>query len=182
MIKRLFIDFRRAQRVFEDRLDLRGEDHASVFLIVVERFDADAIARQHELGALGVPDRDRKVAFNFVDRKVTSITVNWQFDEIFSEELLMQFDAHYDFLTSNADTFFFLTDKDAPKGRVVAMPLQETKAGQWSVVVPENADTLQRVKVIGDRLVLVYLQDACHRLLAPGADHRRVASSGPARG
>jgi ABC-type uncharacterized transport system substrate-binding protein len=49
---------------------------------------------------------DNRVAFNFVDNKVASITVNWQFDEIFSVELLTQFDADgdgaFDKLESNA--------------------------------------------------------------------------------
>jgi ABC-type uncharacterized transport system substrate-binding protein len=49
---------------------------------------------------------DNRVAFNFADKKVTSITVHWQFDEIFSDELLMQFDADgdgtFDKLESNA--------------------------------------------------------------------------------
>lgn len=49
---------------------------------------------------------DNRVAFNFADKKVTSITINWQFDEIFSDELLMQFDADgdgtFDKLESNA--------------------------------------------------------------------------------
>jgi ABC-type uncharacterized transport system substrate-binding protein len=39
---------------------------------------------------------DNRVAFNFADKKVISITINWQFDEIFSDELLMQFDADGD--------------------------------------------------------------------------------------
>jgi ABC-type uncharacterized transport system substrate-binding protein len=49
---------------------------------------------------------DNRVAFRFADKQVTSITVNWQFDEIFSDELLMQFDADgdgtFDKLESNA--------------------------------------------------------------------------------
>jgi ABC-type uncharacterized transport system substrate-binding protein len=49
---------------------------------------------------------DNRVAFTFADKKVTAITVNWQFDEIFSDELLMQFDADgdetFDKLESNA--------------------------------------------------------------------------------
>lgn len=49
---------------------------------------------------------DNRVAFNFAEKKVASITVDWQFDEIFSDELLMQFDADgdgtFDKLESNA--------------------------------------------------------------------------------
>jgi len=49
---------------------------------------------------------DNRVAFAFTDGKVASIAVHWQFDEIFSDELLMQFDADgdgaFDKLESNA--------------------------------------------------------------------------------
>jgi ABC-type uncharacterized transport system substrate-binding protein len=49
---------------------------------------------------------DHRVGFSFTDGKVTSIHLHWQFDEIFSGELLMQFDADgdgtFDQLESNA--------------------------------------------------------------------------------
>ena len=39
---------------------------------------------------------ENRVAFDFADKKVEAITVHWQFDEIFSDDLLMQFDADGD--------------------------------------------------------------------------------------
>ncbi len=39
---------------------------------------------------------ENRVAFDFTDGKVTAIGVNWAFDEIFSGDLLMQFDADGD--------------------------------------------------------------------------------------
>ncbi len=39
---------------------------------------------------------ENRVAFDFSDRKVEAIGVHWQFDEIFSDDLLMQFDADGD--------------------------------------------------------------------------------------
>jgi ABC-type uncharacterized transport system substrate-binding protein len=49
---------------------------------------------------------DNRVAFDFAADKVTAITVHWTFDEIFSDDLLMQFDADgngsYDDLESKA--------------------------------------------------------------------------------
>jgi ABC-type uncharacterized transport system substrate-binding protein len=53
---------------------------------------------------------DNRVAFNFAEKKVASITVDWQFDEIFSDELLMQFDADGD------GTFDKLESKAAGEG------------------------------------------------------------------
>lgn len=49
---------------------------------------------------------DNRVSFSFADGKVTAIGVHWQFDEIFSDDLLLQFDADgdgaFDELESNA--------------------------------------------------------------------------------
>jgi ABC-type uncharacterized transport system substrate-binding protein len=49
---------------------------------------------------------ENRVAFDFADGKVTAVGVNWVFDEIFSGDLLMQFDADgdgaFDELESNA--------------------------------------------------------------------------------
>lgn len=39
---------------------------------------------------------ENRVAFDFADRKVASIGLHWQFDDIFSDDLLMQFDADGD--------------------------------------------------------------------------------------
>ena len=49
---------------------------------------------------------DNRVSFGFADGKVTSVGMHWQFDEIFSDELLLTFDADgdgaFDELESNA--------------------------------------------------------------------------------
>ena len=47
-------------RVLEDRLDLRAEDQAVLGPRVVERLDPDPVARQQELAADAVPERERE--------------------------------------------------------------------------------------------------------------------------
>jgi prolyl oligopeptidase len=71
-------------------------------------------------------------------------------------------DAHYAFLGSDGDRLWFLTDRDAPLGRVVA-----ARAGtpeEATEVVPEAGCKLQAASLVGGRIVAVYLEDAQSRV------------------
>ncbi|MBA4161057.1 MAG: S9 family peptidase [Novosphingobium sp.] len=59
------------------------------------------------------------------------------------------------------DTLFFMTNKGAPKLKVVKVDLARgAAAAKWSELVPERAETLERVRIVGNRLILSYLKDA----------------------
>ena len=73
-------------------------------------------------------------------------------------ELLNKQDAAYDFLGCEGNTFWFKTDLDAPKGRIVAIDI--SKPENITTVVPEAADKLEAVELVGDRFVASYLKDA----------------------
>lgn len=78
--------------------------------------------------------------------------------------LLDEFDASYEFLGNDGPRFYFLTDRDAPRYRVVAVNLARPAPANWLEVVPEHEDTLERARIVGDRLALAYLDDAKSRL------------------
>src|SRR6266550_10824 len=67
VIERLFVYFGCHRRVFEDGFDLGSKDKPSILLIEVERLDARTISGQYELFALGIPKRDRIVAFDVMN-------------------------------------------------------------------------------------------------------------------
>jgi prolyl oligopeptidase len=73
--------------------------------------------------------------------------------------LIDKFEADYSFIGNDGSTFYFRTDKDAPRGRVVKV---DALAGnkQWIEVVPEAEETLQGVDFVNDQFVLTYLKDA----------------------
>lgn len=79
-------------------------------------------------------------------------------------ELLRAFDAEYEYLTSEGNTLWVRTDRDAPRGQIVAIDLRDPQPEQWRTVVPEAAATLEAAGRVGDRLVAVYLEDASHRV------------------
>jgi prolyl oligopeptidase len=75
-------------------------------------------------------------------------------------ELIGGFDAAYGFAGNAGTTFWFLTDKDAPRGRVIAVDAGDPSRSRWKTVVPEAAERLTDASYVGGRLVLSYLKDA----------------------
>ncbi|MCB9566428.1 MAG: S9 family peptidase [Myxococcales bacterium] len=75
-------------------------------------------------------------------------------------ELLINFDAKYDFIDNNGSTFWFRTDLEAPRGKVIAIDLKKPAREEWKVLIPESAETLRSVSAVGDRFFANYLKDA----------------------
>ena len=57
------------------------------------------------------------------------------------------------------DTLYFVTNKDAPRLRVVKVNVAAAKP-EFVEVIGERAETLERAEIVGDRLILAYLKDA----------------------
>src|SRR5690606_6231230 len=56
--------------------------------------------------------------------------------------LLDAWDARYEFLGADGDVFYFLTTHSAPRGRVVAIPLNAAAPGEWLEIVPEGESVI----------------------------------------
>jgi prolyl oligopeptidase len=74
--------------------------------------------------------------------------------------LIDKFDARYTFIDNAGDFFFLFTDNNAPRGRVVLGNIDEGKRIAPRVLIPEMADKLEDVQLIGGHLVANYLHDA----------------------
>ncbi len=72
-------------------------------------------------------------------------------------ELLPDADGKYEFLGNDGDRFYFQTTRDAPRGRVVSIDLNERRLHE---IVPQTDDALDGVTMFGDRFVTHYLHDA----------------------
>lgn len=73
-------------------------------------------------------------------------------------ELLNKQDASYTFLDNDGPVFWFNTNLNAPRGRIIAIDVR--KPGQIKELVPQSADKLENVAVIGNRFIANYLKDA----------------------
>ncbi|MBC7499876.1 MAG: S9 family peptidase [Herminiimonas sp.] len=74
--------------------------------------------------------------------------------------MLDDFDAAYNFIDNDGPVFWFRTDNNAPRGRIVKIDSRKAAPRHWQTVVPEAAETLQRANLVGNRLVADYLKDA----------------------
>jgi prolyl oligopeptidase len=74
--------------------------------------------------------------------------------------LVGEFEADYDFIDNDGPIFWFKTNKDAPRGKVVAIDTRNPEPGHWVELIPQAAETLQKVTSVGDHLLAVYLKDA----------------------
>ncbi|MEI6736971.1 MAG: prolyl oligopeptidase family serine peptidase [Pseudomonadota bacterium] len=72
----------------------------------------------------------------------------------------LDFDAEYTPVGANGNTLWVKTDKDAPKGRIIAIDLTKRERANWKTVVAETKDTLTSASVVGGRIFAQYLQDA----------------------
>ena len=74
--------------------------------------------------------------------------------------LLDDFDAQYVILENDGPIFYFRTDLDAPRGRVIAIDTRSPARSSWKELIPEAAETLRGVNVVNNTFVASYLKDA----------------------
>ncbi len=79
-------------------------------------------------------------------------------------KLLDDFDASYSAIDNDGDLFYFRTDLDAPRYRVIAIDLRNPRKSEWREIIPQSDDVLSSVSVINNQFVAVYMHDA-HQLI-----------------
>ncbi|HUK20231.1 MAG TPA: prolyl oligopeptidase family serine peptidase [Gemmatimonadales bacterium] len=84
--------------------------------------------------------------------------------------LLDGFDASYVFLGNDGPEFYFLTDRDAPRKRIIAIDTGSPEPEHWIEIVPQGADVIDGAMMIHNSFVLNYLHDAHSRLVVAGLD------------
>ncbi len=74
--------------------------------------------------------------------------------------LIDEADAGYNFIDNDGPVFWFNTDLEAPRGRVIAIDIRHPERKNWKTVIPEAKDALQGAGVVGERFIASYLKDA----------------------
>ena len=88
--------------------------------------------------------------------------------------LLDDFDASYGFIGNDGPVFYFVTDLDAPRKRVVAIDTRHPERARWREVIPQGEDVIELVSIIHDSFVASYLHDAHSRVRLFRLDGRFV--------
>jgi prolyl oligopeptidase len=73
-------------------------------------------------------------------------------------ELIDNFECEYGFIGNDGTTFFFQTDLDAPRKRIVAIDIRKPR--EIREILPQSAETLVGVDIVANMFVATYLKDA----------------------
>ncbi|HEU4778865.1 MAG TPA: prolyl oligopeptidase family serine peptidase [Steroidobacteraceae bacterium] len=76
------------------------------------------------------------------------------------QPLFTAWDALYNFIGSKGDELYFQTTHQAPRGRVVAVDVNNPAPGRWRTVVPHGDIAIANSSYIGGRVVVEYSRDA----------------------
>ncbi|MEH2043301.1 prolyl oligopeptidase family serine peptidase [Nostoc sp.] len=75
-------------------------------------------------------------------------------------EVINQFEADYSFIDNDDSVFYFRTDLNAPRGRVIAIDTKNPAPENWQEIIPQSAETLESVGILNNQFVADYLKDA----------------------
>jgi prolyl oligopeptidase len=75
-------------------------------------------------------------------------------------KLLDDFDAAYTFIGNEGPRFWFQTDLESPRGKVIEIDINKPARANWKVIVPESREALQTVTLVDHKFILNYLKDA----------------------
>jgi prolyl oligopeptidase len=75
-------------------------------------------------------------------------------------KLLDDFDAAYSFVGNNGSRFWFQTDLQSPRGKIIEIDVTKPARENWKVLVPENKEALQSSTHVNHKFILNYLKDA----------------------
>ena len=73
-------------------------------------------------------------------------------------ELIDNFECEYSFIGNEGTTFFFQTDLDAPRKRIVAIDIRKPR--EIREIIPQSRETLVGVDIVANMFVATYLKDA----------------------
>jgi prolyl oligopeptidase len=88
--------------------------------------------------------------------------------------LIDNFEASYGFIGNDGPVFYFTTNNDAPRERIIAIDIREPEPDNWTEIVPEADAVLQSVSFVGNLFVTRYLEDASTKVKLYRPDGRHV--------
>ena len=74
-------------------------------------------------------------------------------------ELIARFDYGFEYIGNDGRLFYFETDFQAPRGRVIEIDLADPAEANWREIVPEADETMRSASYAGGMLLVSYLKD-----------------------
>ncbi|NJO57013.1 MAG: S9 family peptidase [Richelia sp. RM2_1_2] len=75
-------------------------------------------------------------------------------------ELINKFEASYSLIDNDENIFYFQTDLNASRGKVIAIDTKKPGSKNWQEIIPETTETLESVGTLNNQFVAEYLKDA----------------------
>ncbi|MBW3540332.1 MAG: prolyl oligopeptidase family serine peptidase [Planctomycetes bacterium] len=75
-------------------------------------------------------------------------------------DLVDNFENEYTFVGNDGPLFYFKTDVEAPRRRLIAMDIRRPEREQWQEIIPQAEETLEGVSFVANMFIARYLQDA----------------------
>jgi prolyl oligopeptidase len=79
-------------------------------------------------------------------------------------ELISQVEATYELVGSDGTRFYFFTNLDAPRGKLIAVDIEYPNKSTWQTIVPERQAVLEGAVMVSDQFAALYNEDAHHIL------------------
>ncbi|MGH8462298.1 MAG: prolyl oligopeptidase family serine peptidase [Stenotrophobium sp.] len=80
------------------------------------------------------------------------------------QRLVGDFENVYNVIGNRRHVLYVFTDRDAPRGRMIAIDLHEPRPGHWRTVVPQQRDVINAAVLADGQLVVSFMHDASARL------------------
>ncbi|NHM31364.1 prolyl oligopeptidase family serine peptidase [Neobacillus terrae] len=78
--------------------------------------------------------------------------------------LLDKQDAEYTYIHNEGSVFYFKTDLNAPRGRIIVIDIENPTRDNWKEIVSEQEDVIYAVKFINGQFVVAFLSNAYNQL------------------
>ncbi len=126
---------------------------------------------------VGVSDDGRYLIINTHEGTEPKNDVSYQdlqAEKPVTVELLTKFDAAYRFVGNVGTLFYFHTDLDAPRYRLIAIDVADPASDKWREIIPQTEDKLDSVSFTGGQLICEYLHDAHSQVTCFTPEGKRV--------
>lgn len=90
--------------------------------------------------------------------------------------LLDEADASYHFVGNDGPLFYFRTNLNAPRGRIIVIDIRQPESANWRELVPEQEDVIAFALMVNSQFVIAYIHHVHHTLHIYGTDGRFVSN------
>lgn len=80
-------------------------------------------------------------------------------------KLIDEFEAAYNFVGNDGPVFYFRTNLDAPRYKLLAIDTRSPDRANWKTLIPEKDDVLQGIGIVNNQFVASYMHDAHTQVL-----------------